>query len=287
MQQASRDTRGYEKGERALRHDVFHYVHVARKRAINPRTWLLTRDQALCRAADKLDPAAPFSFTVIGFLRQYLAFCECGHGSRSLASVLGHFLDDGFSVTGSLFDVQELVVLAEMHEDVLRTPPEKLVRSSDYEKQTVLQGRPFSQRESLKVSLGLKKFLTASSDEQVRLLRNETERLRTAEERSREAVVGERALRLLAESIRWLSRTANQDLEDRIASLTGSLQSQGNQLDRLSLDMDRQRRRARLVRMVVAIGCAAGASFVADSLAEEARAKWSCQQRRCRCSRTL
>jgi hypothetical protein len=99
-----------------------------------------------------------------------------------------------------VFNLKELFLLAEMHQDVLSTPKEQLIQAVDYVKSTVLAGKTYKPSDYNHVSLGLKSFLACSSEQQRQELERQKEvREREAEEQ-KQLAAEERKLRQESQS---------------------------------------------------------------------------------------
>jgi hypothetical protein len=185
IQSESLKTRRMEKRRAPLAHDLCHYLLVIGERPQNPKTWFLTRDQSLIRAGAKIAGRSgqSFCFGLMGFLQSISPFVTSGEDTFSLAEVFSNLVTEQLLPREGLFEARELVLFAEMHEDVLRTPEDRLVRAVDYVKSTVLRGRPYRPEDTPRVALGLRTFLASSADERQRemvaQLENVTDALRT------------------------------------------------------------------------------------------------------------
>ena len=167
-------SRGHEKSERVLMHDVAHYFAVKDERDRAPHAWFLSRDGSLPIAADRLAPnELPFCFHHLAFLQSLSPFVATPGEEYSFVDTFAALVNDQFKPMGAVFDASELVVLAEFHEDVMATPSDQLMLALDFVKSRTLQGRPYTEREIPRVSLELKKFLTSSREEQIESLRSE------------------------------------------------------------------------------------------------------------------
>jgi hypothetical protein len=87
-------------------------------------------------------------------------------------------LADQMPTPEHLYGIDELVVLADLHEDVLRTHDDKLVQAFDAVKQTALKGERFRPESAQRTALELKKFLASSTAERERAMIADRERLR-------------------------------------------------------------------------------------------------------------
>ena len=192
---AALETRGLGKKDRVCLHDVCHYLLVQEKRNQGWKSWFLTRDRTLGKAATVLDSGQiPFCFPLAGFLQSVSPFLEAPETQRSLVDLFSAVLNGEIGdLSGeSLFDLSELKIITEFHSDVLSTPVEQLLPAFDYVKNTVLEGKPLRQDDHTKVALELKKFLTSSAEEKQEVLQAEAMRQKRVAD-------DERAKRELAE----------------------------------------------------------------------------------------
>jgi hypothetical protein len=171
--------RAKRKSPSILRHDVSHWVLVSGARVSNQKTWFLTRDGILARAARKLSEEDwPLCFSLVGFLHSISPFVTT-NDERPFSELFGEILDLQIAPDGVLYDASELALIAEMHADVLATPAEQLIMALDYVKSKELDGETYDIADYGKVALGLKRFLTHSKDEQLRAVELERTRLDT------------------------------------------------------------------------------------------------------------
>jgi hypothetical protein len=201
-----------------IRHDLSHYLLVLEERKTNPKTWFLTRDGSLVQAGVKLsEDQQPFCFSLIGFLQSISPYLTTDE-EPSFVDAFSNLVVEQILPMDAMFDTQDLMVLAEMHEDIQHTPPERVIEAYEYIKRSVLHGNPWTQADIPKVTLELRKFFTSSLEEQRRTLENENLRLRTERERERQAVLAEKNLRLAAEATadQWESNfnTLKAELEN-------------------------------------------------------------------------
>jgi len=124
MQDSAVETRGWEKSEIVLNHDLCHFALVLDERRTNPKTWFLTRDRSLTHAASRLKRKNEqgFCFSLIGFLQSLSPFVTTPSEEHSLADVFSALLTEQLFPAEQLFDPKELMLLVEMHRDVLSTP---------------------------------------------------------------------------------------------------------------------------------------------------------------------
>jgi hypothetical protein len=185
---ASKYRKGRIKHEAVLRHDIAHYALVKDYRATSTKTWFLTRDRTLTITAEDLcGSGAPFCFSLLGFLQSISPFVTSEEEALSFSAVFSTLLNEQVLVTSDrLFDSKELVLLAEMHSDVLSTSSENLVTALDFVKHTVLNGKAYRSEDMPLVSLELRKFLASSKDEQRRVLAAMNAKLQAEADRERE-----------------------------------------------------------------------------------------------------
>jgi hypothetical protein len=225
IQEETLNTRGWPKGEAVLRHDVCHYSLVSKERTHNPRTWFLTRDRALAQAALRLTPSGgrPFCFSLLGFLQSLSPFLTTDLEEHRMADFFSAVLEERIFPHPPLFDVGELALLAEMHQDVLSTPKERLIPAPDYIKHTVLRGNPYSVADCPKVALGLRTFLATSGEERRRELAAQAVTSRTEAEQERAAAGVERRARLEAQETIQAQVAEILDLNERNRALSQEL----------------------------------------------------------------
>lgn len=214
-------SRGWGKSPDVQRHDVAHYVEVEEVRKRGDNAWFLTQDRTLAVAAVELSgDGLPFSMPVIGFLQAISPFVEGTGNENALMDIFSHALssDAGAISNGSVFDLQELRLISEMHEDVLSTEPDRVVLALDYVKSKVLKGRQYRHDDHPKFALELKKFLSSSAEEQKEEYKRELRRLR-------EARLEDQRKREDAEKEAERSETRVTDLEDRVGEIEIQLAS--------------------------------------------------------------
>jgi hypothetical protein len=173
--------RRHPKSANVVKHDLCHFAHVTDQRTQNPKTWFLTDDRSLLRAAARLvspQMPLPFCFSLAGFLQSISPFLITKNEEQSFTDTFTHLLAENIFPTGTMFEIKELLVINQMHEDVLSSPSDQLVPALDYVKRNVLQGRPYRISDMGNVALALRKFTVSSADERRRMLENEAERFR-------------------------------------------------------------------------------------------------------------
>ncbi len=233
--------KGRVKSENVLRHDVAHYALVMAKRKSNAKTWFLTRDRSLMSSAeDVCGTGMPFCFGMIGFLQSISPYVVSDGEGTSLSVVFSSLLREQLITTDRLFDSRELVLLAEMHSDVLATAAENLLPAVDYVKFAVLKGKAYRAEDFPVVSLELRKFIASSTDEQKKALETLNAQLQVAANEEREAAKASREAQAGAEF-------ALLEREDEIDKQAEQLQSSTRENAELREQLDAQRNRNRLV----------------------------------------
>jgi len=259
QEEATTGLRPHPKPEQVLLHDLAHLAAVGDDRSKNPKTWFLTADGSLIRAASRLLPAQgtaaaaaaanssnraaasssqsalPFCFALAGFLQSISPFTASPDEESSLAEIFSALVSEYLSIVDNIFDMREMNLLMEWHEDVMITPAEELIPALDYVKKKVLEGRQYTVKDLTKVALELKKFLSKSSEERQRALHIEAER--RAEEIRRE-----QHARAYAEEVSRLKDEENVELRNRIALLGTESEQQARDLDDLKETVTRERR---------------------------------------------
>ncbi len=193
IRKAAETTRGYGKSDLVTLHDVCHFLLVMEERSKGNKAWFLSRDRTLTQAAVLLAKGdLPFCFPLVGLLQSISPFLESGNEENSLFNLFSAVLEQdvpGFP-REKLFDLHELRLIGEFHEDVLSTPPDQLILAFDFIKSNVLDGNPYEQADHTKVALSLKKFLSSNADEKQKALQAEAQRLRdlATEERTKREI---------------------------------------------------------------------------------------------------
>lgn len=210
-------TRGWGKSPLVLQHDAAHYLLVQDQRSVNSKTWFLTRDGTMDTASYRLNPdQVSFSFSHVGFLQCISPFVTSISEELSLAEMMSAFISDQILPLETLFDISELIIMAEFHEDVMATPVDQLVMAFDYVKNKALKGERYREGDIPRVSLELKRFLAADRNEQIKALQEE--RLRLAEEAKIE-----RDRRLSAEELAKGANVYSKELEGTVETLQQNL----------------------------------------------------------------
>jgi hypothetical protein len=181
-----------------------------------------------------------FAYSLLGFLQTVSPFVIASAEESCFADVLTALFNDQLSPRERMLSPKELVLLVQMHEDVLSTPPDQLVQAIDYVKSSILRGQPYSVAEYAEVSLGLKSFLASSADERRKELESERARAAFAAEQEKATAEEERRQRIEAhEQLRRQSleledlRERDQEKAHRIEALTGELSSTKSAVEEL------------------------------------------------------
>jgi hypothetical protein len=231
---------GRGKGEKVLGHDVCHYALVCEARKSHAKTWFLTNDRSLVQAAIQLaDDQQPFCFSFAGLLQSISPFLTAIE-EHSFADMFSDLITEQVLPMESVYDMQELLVLAEIHEDVQSTPPEQLVEACEYVKASTFHGRQITPADAPLLLLGLRKFLASSADEKSRALAVEAERIRKEREQALETASAERRRREAAEhEAEHFERELEREKSERLRALasredtrkkSGELQSELTEL---------------------------------------------------------
>lgn len=245
MNEAAAATRGWGKSQVVLEHDAAHFVLVKGLRAQGQQVWFLTRDRTLESAAIRLQPDdLAFCFSHLGLLQSISPFVTTSEEEHSLADVLSAFLLDKMRPMISLFDISELALMAEFHEDIMATPPHQLVMAFDYVKSRTLRGESYRETDVPRVSLELRKFLSAEKEEQIRALQLERQRL---EDEAR----SERDMHLAAKTAAEAMAKRNEELEGDVRRLAADV---GHTMALAEGTEERRFRDHLIVGIVVALG---------------------------------
>lgn len=233
MKEEAQASRGWGKSLPVLRHDVASYLAVIDERKANRKAWFLTRDNSFAAVSSRLQPDdVPFFFSHLGFVQSISPFVTSTAEERSFADVFSRLLSDQLKPIETLFDMRELSLMAEFHEDVMATPADQLVLAFDYVKNRALDGKPYRESDIPRVSLELRKFLSSDKEQQLRELQLERQRISDQYEAEREqklAIVQERedefARRQQVEGeVRVLKDQLTQ-MEEQVALTNQTLQS--------------------------------------------------------------
>jgi hypothetical protein len=220
QQLAARYRKGRTKSDSVLRHDLAHYALILDHRQANAKTWFLTRDRSLIGSANDIcGTGSPFCFALIGFLQTISPYIMSDIEGNSLSTVFAELLKEQIITTDRLFDSRELVLLAEMHSDVLSTPAENLLPAVDFVKSSVLRGKAYRAEDFPIVSLELRKFLACSSDEQKKALEGFNAKLKSEAETEREIALQSRKERMEAENALLEKESEFEDQTEKLQSV--------------------------------------------------------------------
>lgn len=244
VNKAAEVIRGWGKSESVQLHDVVHFLLVQEERSQGNNAWFLTRDRTLFHASSHLsDNGLFFCFSLIGFLQGISPFLEGLAEESSLVDFFSEALERdvcGFS-SDALFDIQELKLIGELHEDVLSTSPDQVVLAFDYVKTNVLNNKPYQQADHPKVALALKKFLASTADEKQKVLQTEARRQQEIASRERER--------------RELAEHEAQKKQMRADQLETEIQTEKTKTKKaLSLELAGKRRESRLRAGLMVLG---------------------------------
>jgi hypothetical protein len=128
----------------------------------------------------------PFCLFLEGFIQSISPFLRTDTEEKSLADIYSLILTDKLFPVQPLFDLQELLLLSNMHNDILSAPNENIVNALEYVKRSILHGRPYTPEDYNKVAMELRKYLASKGDEKIISL------LRELEEQTSRAQVLER-----------------------------------------------------------------------------------------------
>jgi DNA-binding HxlR family transcriptional regulator len=221
---AAKYRRGRTKSENVLRHDVAHYALIQDRRATNGKTWFLTRDRSLVLSAEDIcREGTPFCFGLIGFLQSISPFVISDLEGASLSTIFALLLKEQIITTDKLFDSRELVLLAEMHSDVLSTAAENLLPAVDFVKFSVLKGKAYRTEDLPLVSLELRKFLASSKDQQKKALEVLNAMLRGEAASERQAAAENRSARIEAERALFERERQLEGEGDKLRSAKGEI----------------------------------------------------------------
>ena len=192
VQRAAVASRGERKTDSVCRHDVCHYLLVEEERSRRSKAWFLTRDKTLGRAAVELRPrGTPFCFSFVGLLQSVSPFVEAPDAHSSLVDLFtGVLLGEIDDLSGeSIFTLDEVKLVSQLHADVLATSPDLLFEAYDYVRNNVLKGKPFRDQDHREIALEIRKYLASTRDKKLKNLENELtseKRRRTEENEKRE-----------------------------------------------------------------------------------------------------
>lgn len=223
MQEDALSVRKFEKSEAILLHDVAHYALVVDDRqGGHAKTWFLTRDRSLNHAGIRLRDAKEqsFCFSLFGFLQTISPFLATPAEEKSVGVILSTLMTEQIFGTDQLFSVKELLMLTQMHQDVLATPNENLIQALDYVKSHVLQGNPYKTENAPQVALELRTFLASSADAKRKELEDRCSRLENETTEEREVAKSQRRQ---AESRSEQNEAQIRDLTLQVEKLRGAI----------------------------------------------------------------
>lgn len=173
------EERSLKKSINVARHDALHLLLVNKNRENSINSWFLTKDSTLNGVSKSIAGKKSLIFSMGTFLQSISPFVE-GVEESSMYHLFSKVLEDKSSMqsVGNLFELSELKIIGEYHQDVMASNPEQLTLAFDYVKSTLLSDKEITDRNQHKVSLELKKFLQKSSEEQKEALENEALRQR-------------------------------------------------------------------------------------------------------------
>jgi hypothetical protein len=171
------ETRGFNKTVQVANHDAAHLMLVIKNRSAGKKSWFLTKDKTLADARLRFEQKRPLFFSISTLVQCISPFAQ-GSQSDSLFNLFEKVLEDDASLRGvnGLFELSELQIISEYHQDILSTEPEQLNLAFDYVKSTLLNGQEITNKNQHKVSLEIKKFLRCSSDQQKNIMQQEIAR---------------------------------------------------------------------------------------------------------------
>jgi hypothetical protein len=205
------------------------------ERAKNNKAWFLSKDRSFEAVSARILPNQPlFSFSHIGFLQSISPFVTSANEEISLADVMSAFMFDQIRPIETLFDIQELALMAEFHEDVMSTPADQLIMAFDYVKSRTLRGEQYKEADIPRVSLELKKFLAADKDKQMEAL--EQERLRLSE-----TARIEKELRLATEKKAEKANQSVTELQEELGLVRNQLLETQNEVSDIKNLLDNQK----------------------------------------------
>jgi hypothetical protein len=187
------------KSEKVVFHDAAHLLLVKNNRSSKVKSWFLTKDSTLSDASKRLSGKRPLIFSLSSFLQCISPFVQ-GNQSETLYMLFERVLEDDVSVrgVGGLFELSELKIINEYHQDIIATEPDNLTLAFEYVKSSLLNGGEITAHNQHKVSLEIKKFLQSGSDEQKRALQNEIDRQKKEVKAAEEAFFEEEQARIRA-----------------------------------------------------------------------------------------
>jgi hypothetical protein len=286
MQEEAKAIRGSEKSDHVLEHDVCHYALVQDERQTNTKTWFLTLDRSLSSVALRLREAQPFCYSLFGLVQSISPFLSIEQEERSFAEVFCGLLSEHIFPIENTFEMKDLRLFYEYHSDLVSLPPNELVLAWDYLSQVVLKGEHYKPAEAPKVALELRKFISASADEQRLMLTADKERL----ERERDFFAGEkerleRERHTLEDSAQTANAAAESERRARLETETERNQFKGevealqrelsSRIDQSNQQLDVQRQVRRRDYMIVGFSLGAVVWVFGSSLISVVNRRWA------------
>ncbi len=216
------NARGFGKSPAVLAHDICHYLLIARERAkCGGQCWFLTRDRLLIAASTEIvgPQEQCFCFNLLGFLHSISPFVTSSVQQSSLVDTISHIFSEQFPRTAPLIELSDLAILAENHEDLMSTPPDKILKAWDFIKTHALKGRPYRREDIPKVTLELRRYISTYKDEKLKERDEELARMRAVTE-------DEQTLRREAETELASQYGKITALESKVEDLTNSLRTE-------------------------------------------------------------
>lgn len=115
-------------------------------------------------------------YITTGFLQSISPFVLSETEERSLTDIFSALLSAQLMPPQGLFEIRELLLISELHEDVMDTPVDDLIPALNYIKRKILEGRPYKVEEMPKITAELKQFLSKSKEERQKALEEENQR---------------------------------------------------------------------------------------------------------------
>jgi hypothetical protein len=208
-------------------HDAAHLLLVKKNRESNVKSWFLTKDSTLDGVSNKLSSKRTLIFSLSSFLQCISPFVQ-GKQSDTLYQLFERVLENDSAVAGvgNLFEVSELQIISEYHQDIMASEPEQLHFAFEFVKSSYLNGNNITRENQHKVHLQIKQFLRSSEDEQKNAMRDEMARKHKLAFDAQLALVEKEGneVKLLSE---------NKELEDKL--LISSVQQKKGHRDKLFL----------------------------------------------------
>lgn len=228
VREAAETERGSSKTEKVSDHDAAHLLLVKKYRIEGKKSWFLTKDRTLGSVSTRMAGKMPLIFSVSSFVQCISPFVQGGDDS-TLYQLFEKVLEEDSSLAGvgELFELSELQIISEYHQDLLATEPEQLTLAFDYVKSSYLNGNDINIDNQHKVHLKIKQFLKSGVEDQKIAMQNEIDRkreqARTAEEALKESLAEKETLQdentKLEEEIVRSNQKFKLDRERKIISL--------------------------------------------------------------------